>query len=58
MDKTGARIGLRQTSEPWPEPVVVAIKEPVQDAGEDGAVVVGHCLLLSRLAEPERDGQK
>lgn len=36
-----------QTSKPGPEPVVVTVKEPVQDPGEDCAVVVGGRLLLS-----------
>ena len=36
----------RQTSEPRPEPVVVAVQEPVQDPGENRAVVVGDRLLL------------
>lgn len=37
----------QQTSEPRPEPVVVTIKEPVQDPSENCAVVIGGCLLLS-----------
>lgn len=49
------------TSEPRPQPVVVAVQEPVQDPGEDGAVVVGRRLLLGlrgRLAEAEGYGQR
>lgn len=37
----------KQTSEPWPKPVVVTVQEPIQDSGEDCAVVVGAHLLLS-----------
>lgn len=43
--------GSGQTSEPRPEPVVVAVQEPVQDPREDRAVVVGRRLLLGGLAQ-------
>lgn len=51
------RSSLQQTSEPRPEPVVVSVQEPVQNAGEDRTVVVGSRLLLSlrgRLAKTGR----
>lgn len=38
---------LQQTSKPWPEPVVITVKEPVQDPGENCAVVNAARLLLS-----------
>lgn len=39
--------GPQQTSKPRPEPVIIAIKEPIQDPRENCAVVVGGRLLLS-----------
>lgn len=38
---TRTKIGPQQTSKPRPEPVVVSIEEPVQDPGENCAVVNG-----------------
>lgn len=45
--KIRPEIGPQQTSKPRPEPVVVTVKEPIQDPGENCAVVVGGRLLLS-----------
>lgn len=54
-------ISPQQTSEPRPEPVVISVQEPIQDPGENGAVVVGGRLLLSlwgRLAETRRGNKE
>lgn len=54
-----------RTSKAGPEPVVIAVEEPIQDPGEDCAVVVGRRLLLSlrrqtdaRKGEEERGGEE
>lgn len=39
--KTQRKSVRQQTSEPGPEPVVVTVEEPVQDPGENCAVVDG-----------------
>lgn len=49
----------KRTSKPRPEPVVITVKEPVQDPGENCAVVVGGRLLLSlRGGQAEAGGGK
>lgn len=42
------------TAKPRPEPVVVTVEEPVQDPGENGAVVDGRRLRVGQ-AEPIRE---
>lgn len=47
---------MLRTSESWPEAVIVAIQQAVQDTGEDGGVVL--LLVRSVLIRAEKQTQQ
>lgn len=53
-DKWRQKGAPSHTPKPRPEPVVVTVKEPIQDPGENCAVVIGRWLRLGQT-EPIRD---